>query len=47
VRSKSHVLAFTPAQIARLIVEADPDLTLLIQIAASTGVRIGELLGLR
>jgi integrase len=47
VRSKSHVLAFTPAQIARLIVEADAGLMLLIQFAAATGMRIGELFGLR
>jgi integrase len=47
VQSKPHVLAFTPAQIARLIVEADSDTMLLIQFAASTGMRIGEIFGLR
>ncbi len=47
VRSKTRVRAFIPAQIGRLIVEADRDTMLLIQFAASTGMRIGEIFGLR
>jgi integrase len=44
---KSDVRAFTPAQIAALIVEADQNTSLFIQVAAATGGRIGELFGLR
>jgi integrase len=46
-RYKSKVAAFTPAQIAALLEEADADSGLFIRMAASTGMRFGELAGLR
>jgi integrase len=46
-RYKSKVAAFTPAQIAALLKEADADASLFIKLAASTGMRFGELAGLQ
>ena len=37
-QSKPHVIAFIPGQIARLIVEADRDTSLLVQVAAAKEV---------
>jgi integrase len=46
-RYKSKVAAFTPAQIAALLEQAGSDAGLFIRLAASTGMRFGELAGLR
>jgi integrase len=46
-RYKSKVAAFTPAQIAALLDQADADSGLFIRMAVSTGMRFGELAGLR
>lgn len=46
-RYKSKVAAFTPGQIAALLEEADADSGLFIRLAVSTGMRFGELAGLR
>jgi integrase len=46
-RYKSKVAAFTPAQIATLLEVADAEAGLFIRMAASTGMRFGELAGLR
>jgi len=46
-RHKYKVRAFTPAQIATLLAVADPETALIVRLLASTGLRIGELAGLR
>jgi integrase len=46
-RYKSKVAAFTPAQIAALLEEADAEARLFIRMAVSTGMRFSELAGLR
>ena len=46
-RYKSKVAAFTPTQIAILLDVADAEAGLFIRMAASTGMRFGELAGLR
>jgi integrase len=44
---QSKVAAFTPAQIAALLEAADAETGLFIRVAASTGLRVGEIAGLR
>jgi integrase len=46
-RSTSRVRAWTPDQVATLIAAADQDTAVLIRFAASTGLRFGELAGLK
>jgi integrase len=46
-RYKSEVSAFTPAQIATLLEVADTEAGIFVRMAASTGLRFGELAGLR
>jgi integrase len=46
-RYKSKVSAFTPRQIATLLDVDDAEAGLFIRMAASTGMRFGELAGLR
>jgi len=44
---RTKVRAFTPAEIAVLVEEADAETALFIRTAATTGLRFGELAGLR
>ena len=46
-RHKYEVKAFSPQQIATLLEVADPDMALIVRTLASTGLRFGELAGLR
>ena len=46
-RHKYQVKAFTPGQIGTLLEVADPETALLVRTLASTGLRFGELAGLR
>lgn len=46
-RHEYEVRAFTPQEIARLLAAADAETELLIRVLASTGLRFGELAGLR
>jgi len=46
-RHRYSVRAFTPAEIATLLEVADPETALMVRMLASTGLRFGELAGLR
>jgi len=46
-RHEYEVKAFTPAEIATLLEVADPESALIVRTLASTGMRFGELAGLR
>jgi integrase len=46
-RYQSKVAAFTPAQIGTLLEVADAEMGLIVRLLASTGLRFGELAGLR
>ena len=46
-RHEYEVKAFTPAQIAALMEVADSETALIVRVLASTGLRFGELAGLR
>jgi integrase len=46
-KSKSHVRAWTPDELAAILAKANVDEALFIRVAASTGLRFGELVGLR
>jgi integrase len=46
-RHKYRVQAFTPTQIATLLEVADAETALIVRLLASTGLRFGELAGLR
>jgi integrase len=46
-KPKSHIRAWTPDELAAILAKADADEALLVRVAASTGLRFGELAGLR
>jgi integrase len=46
-RHEYEVKAFTPEQLATLLEVADPETGLIVRVLASTGLRFGELAGLR
>ncbi len=46
-KAKTHVRAWTPDELAAILGKASTDEALLLRVAASTGLRFGELAGLR